>query len=149
MRAIVWGFLSVWAAACQPAEAAPRSDGTLELELGGEHEPLGEVLRGREGDAPLSEPEPDVPPPAERGEGEDDGGTRQEPPEPRPAEPPRERPEPRRRTVVLGEGRTLYSLAAEHLGDGSRWRELLPLNGWTEADVGNLPTGTRVILPPR
>jgi hypothetical protein len=52
-------------------------------------------------------------------------------------------------TVYLREGETLYRLAATHLGRGSRWRELLALNGWTEAEATRLKVGVPVKLPIR
>ncbi len=51
------------------------------------------------------------------------------------------------RTVILGRGETLYGLCRSQLGDGSRWKEVAQLNGWSEAQASNLSVGTRVKLP--
>jgi len=54
---------------------------------------------------------------------------------------------PVRRTAILRRGETVYGLARRLLGDGSRYREILELNGLTEAQARNLATGTRLELP--
>jgi len=69
------------------------------------------------------------------------------PPEPILAEPPPPEPTPRLRVVTLEDGDTLWGLATTHLGAGSRWRELVRLNGWSEERAARLPAGTQVKLP--
>lgn len=49
--------------------------------------------------------------------------------------------------VTLGPGQTPIHLAKKYLGDGNRFREILELNGWTDADTRRLQTGTRVKIP--
>ena len=63
--------------------------------------------------------------------------------------PPQRASEPEFYTVYLQQGETLYGLAAARLGSGSRWRELLPLNGWTEEQATSLRVGTAVKFPIR
>ena len=67
------------------------------------------------------------------------------PPVTRPPDPP----PPETLTVYLRQGETLIGLARSHLGDGSRWREILSLNGWTETQAEKLPVGTKVQVPLR
>jgi len=117
--------------------------------------PTGERARGPSLDAPRKEPPPapaDVvepipsepkpkkdPPPgrerdADREPGRADRGASSEPPV---------------RRVRLRPGQTLYRLAAEHLGDGKRWREIATLNGFGEADITNLPRDLEILVPAR
>jgi len=49
--------------------------------------------------------------------------------------------------VALAKGQTIYALAKAELGDGNRWKEILKLNGWTEAQAAKLRAGTAVRLP--
>ena len=118
------------------------SEDMLVLELGGQSEPLREALRRVarvEVTTREEEPREEV--------------TREE--EPREEEPREEPvagvapPSSEFFTVYLREGETLYRLAATHLGRGSRWRELLALNGWTEAQATRLKVGVPVKLPMR
>ncbi|HEX5050715.1 MAG TPA: hypothetical protein VFZ65_02985 [Planctomycetota bacterium] len=69
------------------------------------------------------------------------------PPDPGPdlAAPPE--PEPDYVVVKLARGQTLIHLAKRYLGDGNRFRELLTLNGWTEADARRLPENQPVRVP--
>lgn len=138
-------------AACGEAEPAVAArDDVLVLELGGGHARLSEALDGARARlhavadvdpgevamaAPASQSVEVVSMPA------------QAPPVAESA--PRASPVPavQPRRVRLEQGQTLYRLAVVHLGDGSRWRELLTLNGWTEADLARLPAGTSVRLP--
>ncbi len=64
-----------------------------------------------------------------------------------PAPPPQRPREPEFYTEYLQKGETRYGLAAAHLGSGSRWRELLGLNGWTEEQATHLQVGTAVKFP--
>jgi len=56
---------------------------------------------------------------------------------------------PVERWATLAEGETVYGLARRLLGRGARYREILELNGLTEEEARNLPTGRRLRLPPR
>jgi len=149
----------VLAASCggEPAEAH-EGDGTLILELGGDHQPLRTALAASDPNAPS----PEDPRAEEGGGGEarppnpdqpNREGPNREGPNSSPNSSRAERGGPESaaplRTVVLGRGETLYSLAVHHLDDGKRWREILALNGWTEAQVGGLAEGTVVRLPAR
>lgn len=51
--------------------------------------------------------------------------------------------------VHLEAGQTLYSLSVEHLGSGGRWREIAVLNGFSDAQIRNLPIGQAIKLPGR
>lgn len=53
------------------------------------------------------------------------------------------------KTVRLRRGQNLYRVALEQLGDGSRWREIAKLNGWSERDIANLAADTPIRLPAR
>lgn len=123
------------------AEAAtrPKAD-TLVLEVGNGHPSLSAALQEQARDRPLPTPEP---------------GPTETPPEGPPVD-PQPRPEPvpapppaAPRTILLKEGQTLYQVAAENLGSGGRYTEILALNGWTEDQARRLKTGTVVLLPAR
>ena len=49
--------------------------------------------------------------------------------------------------VELAPKQTLTGLAKKHLGDGTRYPEILKLNGWTERDVLRLRPGAKVKIP--
>ena len=49
--------------------------------------------------------------------------------------------------VVLP-GQSLWSIAAEHLGDGNRYPELLDLNPALRGDPGRIVPGQKLNLPP-
>lgn len=59
--------------------------------------------------------------------------------------------QPERQQVVVKRGDTLYTLAARHLGNGSRWPELLQTNGkpFDEASARRLAPGDGVLIPTR
>ena len=129
-------WVAVMGFACGGDIPPGTSEDMLVLELGGESEPLREALR-RVARVEVTTRE-EV--------------TREE----EPKEEPREEtvagvapPSSEFFTVYLREGETLYRLAATHLGRGSRWRELLALNGWTEAQATRLKVGVPVKLPIR
>ncbi|MCA8953466.1 MAG: hypothetical protein KDE27_28395 [Planctomycetes bacterium] len=52
------------------------------------------------------------------------------------------------REVELQPGQTISHLASRHLGTVRRYREILELNGWSEAESRRLAPGTKVKLPP-
>ncbi|HZN37485.1 MAG TPA: hypothetical protein VFD82_01710 [Planctomycetota bacterium] len=133
---------------CTSSDGAPKpSDGVLILEVGGEQPSLREALAAHgvivaparllrpEDPAPVSSgeespPEPDEPPPKSQS---------------KPVAPP----EPAESFVVvkLARGQTLIHLAKKHLGDGNRFRDILALNGWTEADARRLRENQDVKIP--
>ena len=149
------------------AEAKTSSvDGTLVLELGGQHASLRESLRAagivlevpaaggpvvdtERGDAPSprTAADPVAPTPAH------DGGAAPEPREPQQAQqappepPPPALTEPTFTVVELRQNETLMLLARRHLGDGNRYREIMALNGWSDAQSRRLATGTKVKIP--
>ena len=113
-----------------------RMENQMDLTLGGNNPSLRRDLAkidGILGLAPNREPEPKPAPESE--------------PKPEPEPEPRPTPKPEWRVVTLGEGETLWGLAAAHLGEGSRWRDIARLNGWSEAQAELLRAGTRVKLP--
>lgn len=155
VRYVVGGCLLVLQA-CGGSAPPPPSKNLLVLEVGGDHQPLSSALSAlqpaprerpavppsqprSERSEPRSDPVP-VKPPVERPA---------KPPVKPPAKPPVKPPEPALavHTVRLGEGQSVAGLAREHLGDHTRWREILELNGWTEAEAMRLPVGAKVVMP--
>jgi 5'-nucleotidase len=147
-----WWWLGLLALAGCGGRTEVRALGedVLVLELGGDHARLGDAVAAtRRRAAPPQE----APPPAQQAAPQ---AVPAQPPEPakaaaaeatRPvAEPARSEPAAVR-TVTLAPGQTLYRIAATHLGDGQRWRELAAANGWSEDEIGRLPAGTTVRLP--
>lgn len=154
MRRVLPGLacLLLGSLGCTSSDGAPKlSDGVLVLEVGGEHPSLRDALVAHgvtvaparllrpEGSAPVS--------------GGEESRSEAEPapapePEPRtgPVAPP---PEPAASFVVvkLARGQTLIHLAKKHLGDGNRFRDILALNGWTEADARRLRENQDVKIP--
>ncbi|MCA8965036.1 MAG: hypothetical protein KDC48_09110 [Planctomycetes bacterium] len=135
------------------AQAAVHED-TLVLEVGGASSSLREALaargiviappqRVRTGDV-QPDPVPDqvgVAP-----------GPRVEPqpqpqPQPKTDPVPPSPPAPTYRVVELGRHRTLIHLAKEYLGDANRFREIMVLNGWNDADTRRLPENQKVRIP--
>ncbi len=53
---------------------------------------------------------------------------------------------PKGSAYLVSEGDTLYSIASQELGQGSRWREIVSLNG---LDSEHVLAGTRLTLPTR
>ncbi|MCA8976361.1 MAG: hypothetical protein KDC98_16700 [Planctomycetes bacterium] len=146
-------------AGCGVEARAPGVDGTLVLELGGTSASLRESLRAagvileqvrephfRSPNARGGAPRSTDPPRAPVTE------TVTEPmPEPVPepvAEPdPPRLPVPTFREVELLQNETIIQLARRHLGDGRRYRDILTLNGWSDAQSRRLATGTMVRIP--
>ena len=139
--------------ACTSSDGAPKpSDGVMILEVGGEQPSLREALEAHgvtvaaarllrpEGSAPVSAGEDTL---SERAEQPPE--TRREP-RTTPVKPP---PELAESFVVvkLARGQTLIHLAKKHLGDGNRFRDILALNGWTEADARRLRENQDVKIP--
>lgn len=141
-------------AGCSDSRAAAKpSDGVLVLEVGGIDTSLRKALTdaGIEVGAPQAlmpvapEPAPDAPTPQEGG-----GASQGEPAPPVP-EPKEEPASPPANAdwfeVELAPKQTLTGLAKKHLGDGTRYPEILKLNGWTERDVLRLRPGAKVKIP--
>lgn len=132
----LWGLAALFACGGPPRSGA--RENVLVLELGGGNQLLREaLLRFGPPDEKTVQVFP-TPPAADPPRAE----------EPPPSQPPAAR-EPEVLTVYLRANETLYGLARTHLGSGSRFRELLALNGWTEAEASQLPVGTAVKVPVR
>jgi nucleoid-associated protein YgaU len=146
----------VWLGACTDGNAAARSsEGQLVLELGGPHGSLRQALQTAGvtlGPAMrVQEPADPVDPVGGAGKepGSDAGANAAaDPPKPPLAEPtPEPDPADSYVEVTLAERQTLIHLARKHLGDANRFREILALNGWSEADSRRLKPGQRVKIP--
>lgn len=126
------------AAACGDGAVASPDQGALVLEVGGDHSSLRQALQAA-----------GVRLPADASAKRDDRGEDAAPaaPKPEPAPPPPRAVEDAFFTVELGEDQTLVQLARKHLGNGNRFREILELNGWTEADSRRLRVGQQVKIP--
>ncbi len=70
-----------------------------------------------------------------------------EPPAEPPAPPPASPPPPTGRTHTVQPGETLFGIAREQLGDGSRFEELFELNRDLLVDPSSLPLGVVLRLP--
>lgn len=128
-------------AACAPKPAAAASEGSLVLEVGGEHPSLAGGLRalGVELVEPPAPPQPGPQPP-------------QAPPraldEPAPAPPPAPpAEEPAWFEVEIQTGQTIGALSQQYLGTSRRYREILELNHLTEAAARRLRPGSRIKIP--
>ena len=136
---------------CTSSDGVPKpSDGVLVLEVGGEQPSLREALVAHAVTvAPARLLRSEVPAPVSKGgaSAERDGSPHETPPEPRSK--PVVSPEPAESFVVvkLARGQTLIHLAKKHLGDGNRFRDILALNGWTEADARRLRENQDVKIP--
>lgn len=144
--------------ACGKSASLPADgDGTMVLELGGNQASLRGALAkaGIQPAPPIALVDEPAPAPAPQ---PDDAANRK--PSPAPDKQPSPQPvpapddaspkpidEPAYTTVTLGQGQTLIHLARKHLGDGNRFREILELNGWSEAESRRLKPGTKVKIP--
>jgi nucleoid-associated protein YgaU len=137
---------------CSPSPVAARAtDGTLQLEVGGGHGSLRGSLQaaGIEVGPPRRlrpvAPEP-VTEPAESDQAppQPTPGPHT-PPAPVPVEEPK--PTPDYFVVTLGPRQNLIQLAKKHLGNGNRFRDIMALNGWSEADTRRLQAGQKVKIP--
>lgn len=152
-------------AACSDSSAAARgSDSKLVLELGGAHGSLRGALQAA-GVEPAAPRRVTTLPPESPSTGTADPevagtGAERPPSSPDPVgerEPDRSADSPAPRVeapnepdyvvVTLGERQTLIHLARKHLGDANRFREILTLNGWSEADSRRLAAGQKVKIP--
>jgi hypothetical protein len=169
MRAVLLGVLvaGVWlcSSCSKSAAAAVRGDGTLILQVGGGEDSIRAALAAagvamgppqRLRDVDLGPAIPEAPPknlPPERqpaplpGPGEVD--PQRGDPQPDLVDPPPAPPvePPTYQIVKLRRGQTLIHLAKEYLGNGNRFRDLLTLNGWTEAQARRLAEGQPVKVP--
>lgn len=129
------------------------SEGTLVLELGGDAASLRGTLAqfGVAVDPPhLLREQPAASPEAPRTPpGPPDDGRVGRPGDPSPDRPVAPPPEPAldHFVVKLAPRETLTHLAKRHLGDGTRYPEIMRLNGWTERDVLRLRPGQDVKIP--
>ncbi len=156
LRFCVLGAGCLLLAGCSDSRAAAKpSDGVLVLEVGGIDTSLRKSLTdaGIEVGAPqvlvpvAPAPAVEPPPPSPPGEGAapPDGPA---PPVPEPKG--ESAPAPANVDwfeVELAPKQTLTGLAKKHLGDGTRYPEILKLNGWTERDVLRLRPGAKVKIP--
>ena len=139
LRVLLALALPCLAAGCSDGHAAAvPSDGTLVLELGGDA--ASHLLREQPVEKPDPAPRPVEPQDERREEGLRDGS-----PEPPPA--PTSAPSLDHFVVKLAPRETLTHLAKRHLGDGTRYPEIMRLNGWTERDVLRLRPGQEVKIP--
>jgi hypothetical protein len=159
---VVGGCVCVCAfGACSGGRPVIASDSTLVLELGGTQSSLRRALTGAGVEVAAAKslrPAADATPAAEANATTDEPGNGRNADAPPPpvdtnsSKPPRARETPPPAPepffyVKLGNGQTLIHLARKHLGDGNRFRELLALNGWTEAQSRRLTAGQRVKVP--
>jgi len=146
--------------ACGKSASLPAGgDGTMVLELGGNQASLrGALAKAGIQPAPpiplLDEPAPPLAPQPDDAAGRKPTPAPDQQPVPQPAPQPapddapsKPSDEPAYTTVTLGQGQTLIHLARKHLGDGNRFREILELNGWSEAESRRLKPGTKVKIP--
>lgn len=153
MRRILAFSLSLLvAAACTDGHAAARpSDGALVLEVGGVDSSLRRTLQaaGMQLAAPEllrpvapPEPVPDGPAPVEPQPGIGDAPKTTDGPGVSPPPPPADHI-----VVTLAPKQTLTHLAKKHLGDGTRYPEIMKLNGWDERAILRLQPGQKVKIP--
>jgi nucleoid-associated protein YgaU len=136
-----------WTACGGEAHAHAVGDGTLVLEVGGEHASLREALvaAGVTVAPPqriVTRVETPAVGPTPAGVGADPAADATAP-----AHGPRVSASPPERTVELREGETLIHVARRTLGDGRRYQEIMALNGWSEADTRRLRPGQKIKIP--
>lgn len=107
----------------------------LVLELGGQSQSLRGTLTARGVQVPVAHRAQQVEP------------TPQTLPQPVAQPQPVPTPEPQFVVVKLERGQTLMHLSQQYLGTTRRWREILTLNGWSEADASKLREGLAVRVP--
>lgn len=145
--------LLVLLAACERGAAVVHAD-ELVLEVGGARPSLRAELLAR-GEAvglpqrvrvvPVAPPPAPQPQPAPQPEPQPDP---QPEPQPQPIPIPLPDPTPPAFKVVkLKRNQTLMHLSQEHLGTTRRWKEILALNGWSEAQANRLREGIDVKIP--
>jgi nucleoid-associated protein YgaU len=147
------GAFVLWLAACSDGRAESRvGEGKLVLELGGSHASLRQSLARAGIELPAAQRvtvpgQPDQPP-ATPDAPASDGAAAPSPPKPADDGPaPAPSPQEPFVYVTLGERQTLIHIARKYLGDANRFREIVELNGWSEADTRRLKTGQRVKIP--
>jgi nucleoid-associated protein YgaU len=140
-------------AACSDSSAASRASADrMVLEVGGAHASLRQALTSagitpaapRPIHEPTNTPET-APAPQPKAATPVDPGREVAPPPRDEVVPPPAAPD--FIEVTLGERQTLIHLAKKHLGDANRFREILTLNGWSEADSRRLLPGQKVKIP--
>lgn len=154
----VWAVLgaafSVLASCAKPAKAAVHED-VLVLEVGGQEASLREVLQALGRDVgpghrlrPVEEqPEPRPVDPSRQKLPVQEEERRDPQPEPPPPQPePEPEPESEWVTVELPKGETLIHVARRHLGNGTRWGEIVEWNGFTAAQLKRLRIGHPIKL---
>lgn len=143
----------LWLAACSDSRAASHAgEGKLVLEVGGAHSSLRQALTRAGVELPPAQRVTSAGEDAGPAAGGSDGGAAAETPpkpadEPAPQQPEAPAVEEPFVYVTLGERQTLIHLARKYLGDGNRFREIVELNGWSEADTRRLKAGQRVKIP--
>jgi nucleoid-associated protein YgaU len=155
VAALLWQHeVSLSSRAAKPERAETRDEDLLVLEIGG-NSPVLEVPTARDPARNRQKPAAHAQEtPAEKREQAPRERERRAATLPSPrAQPQGDPPGPGRpvapeRTVVVGEGETLYGIAVKELGDGSRWREIARKNGIPEGQEGAVQAGRRLQLPP-
>lgn len=156
-----WGpsCLVLLLAACERGAAVVHAD-ELVLEVGGARPSLRAELQSRGQTVGLPQRvrvEPVVPPPAPVPQPDPAPDPAPDPqpqvdPQPRPIPIPLPEPTPTPtppafKVVKLKKHQTLMHLSQEHLGTTRRWKEILALNGWSEAQANRLREGLDVKIP--
>jgi nucleoid-associated protein YgaU len=166
MAVRVVAVLCVCLCCCTRAPEAPLAgDGELVLELGRGHKPLADSLRARGVEllppcdyqtqdpraalaagaaATPRDEKPDAEAPRAGAPQPDAPGAEVPPPAAAPVPPA---PAQAWFEVELEPRQTLSVLARKHLGSANRFKEILELNGWTDADARRLRPGQKVRIP--
>ena len=157
----VFASVTLGCSACSDGAQAAVHEDTMVLEVGGAHGSLRQALaaRGiviappqhlRDDDIPNGPSvEPRLDQPAHKPQPvENDSPAPQPQPEPPPQPGPQAQPPAATyRIVELGRHQNLIQLSKQYLGTGNRFREIMALNGWTDADTRRLPEGQKVKIP--